>query len=203
MHLEVLVEEPSAEVALTDLLPRIVGKAHTFHIHVHQGKLDLLAKLPGRLRGYQAWLPEDYRIVVLVDNDTGDCRVLKESLEHAAREAGLATKSAAQSAGDCCILNRVAVEELEAWLFGDPAALLAAYPKLPASLGTRPKYRDPDAISGGTWEALERELRRAGYYPPGMPKVETARNVSRHMDPERNRSKSFQVFRDGIRELVR
>jgi hypothetical protein len=60
----------------------------------------------------------------------------------------------------------------------------------------------PDAIAGGTWEALERLLRRLNYFPEGLPKIAVARKVSEHMDPERNRSKSFQVFRDGLLVLV-
>jgi hypothetical protein len=32
-------------------------------------------------------------------------------------------------------LNRIAVEELEAWFFGDIEALRAVYPKLSATLG--------------------------------------------------------------------
>lgn len=51
MHLEVLVEEPSAEAALEILLPRLVGPEVEIRLHPHQGKQDLLAALPGKLRG--------------------------------------------------------------------------------------------------------------------------------------------------------
>ena len=51
MHVELLVEEPSAEAALQNLLPRIVGPDVSFVIHPHQGKKDLLGKLPAPLRG--------------------------------------------------------------------------------------------------------------------------------------------------------
>ena len=63
-------------------------------------------------------------------------------------------------------------------------------------------FHNPDAIAGGTWEALERVLKKSGYYPSGMPKVETARNISKYMEPHRNISKSFQVFRDALQELT-
>jgi len=62
MHLELFVEEPSAEAALAILVPRIVGPEITFRIYPHQGKTDLLHKLPARLRGYRSWLPADWRI---------------------------------------------------------------------------------------------------------------------------------------------
>ncbi|MDY6832576.1 MAG: DUF4276 family protein [Thermodesulfobacteriota bacterium] len=99
------------------------------------------------------------------------------------------------------VVNRLAIEELEAWFFGDPEALVQAYPRVPKTIGKRASFRKPDAIAGGTWEALERVLKKASYYPNGISKVETARNISRYMEPNRNSSKSFQVFRDALSEL--
>lgn len=202
MHIEILVEEPSAEAALQNIVPMIVGQDVSFAIHPHQGKSDLLAKLPGRLRGYRAWLPSDWRIVVLIDEDREDCEDLKARLEAAASEAGLVTKSIAGRTSQFQVLNRLAIEELEAWFFGDVEALHGAYPRVSLHLGKKAKYRDPDAIVGGTWEALERELQRLGYHPGGLPKMSAAREISTHMDPARNRSKSFQVFRQGLMEMV-
>ena len=60
------------------------------------------------------------------------------------------------------------------------------------------KYRDPDAITGGTWEALERLLQKAGYFKTGLRKIEAARSIAAHMDPTRNTSQSFQVFRSAL-----
>jgi hypothetical protein len=58
----------------------------------------------------------------------------------------------------------LAIEELEAWFFGDMDAVRALYPRVPETLEQRAGFRDPDAIRGGTWEALERILQRAGYF---------------------------------------
>jgi hypothetical protein len=69
LHLELLVEEPSMEAFLRALLPRMLPAGHTFEVHPFQGKDDLLGKLKARLRGYAQWLPEDWRIVVVVDRD--------------------------------------------------------------------------------------------------------------------------------------
>jgi hypothetical protein len=202
MHIEFLVEEYSAEAALKNLLPSILPEETTFAIRPFSGKQDLLSQLPKRLSGYQKWLPEDWRIVVLVDRDRENCRTLKVRLEDAARQAGLATKSSVRGQGRFDVVNRLAIEEIEAWYFGDPAALKKAYPRLPDTISHKALYRNPDAIAGGTWEALERILKQSGYYSSGMPKVETARNVSKYMDPDRNISKSFQVFRNALRELA-
>ncbi|MBM4430057.1 MAG: DUF4276 family protein [Chloroflexi bacterium] len=202
MHLEFLVEEPSAEAALQGLLPKIVDPAVSFAIHAYQGKPDLLGKLPGALRGYHAWLPKDAAIVVLLDNDRDDCQKLEARLELMAAGAGFLTRSTAPAASAFRVVNRLAVEELKAWFFGDMEAMRAAYPKLPETLGNQSRYRRPDAIAGGTWEALERVLRRAGYYRTGAPKIQVARDISAHMRPEINRSRSFDVFLRGLQELI-
>ena len=75
-HLELLVEEPSMEAFLRGLLPRLVRQLCTFALHVFQGKCDLLGKLEARLRAYADWIPPNYRIVVLVDQDEDECHEL-------------------------------------------------------------------------------------------------------------------------------
>lgn len=200
MHLEFLLEEPSAEAFLAGFLPRTMPEGATWTLIQFQGKGDLLANLERRLNGYRHWLPIDGRIVVLVDEDRQDCVKLKGQLEAAAKAAGFVTKSAAGKRR-FQILNRIAIEELEAWFLGDIEAIRAAYPRVSASLASRENFRDPDAIAGGTWEALERELQRAGYFPGGLGKIEFARKMAEHVEPGRNQSRSFQVFIDGLRDL--
>jgi hypothetical protein len=117
-HLEFLVEEPSIEAFLSELLPRLFGDRATFTIHAHQGKSDLLGKIGDRLRGYAKWMPEAWRIVIVVDRDNDDCQALKQQMEQAATEAGLGTRTASSGA-TWRVVNRIAVEELEAWFFGD------------------------------------------------------------------------------------
>jgi hypothetical protein len=143
MHIEFLVEESSAEAALQNLVPKILGSTVSFAVHPHQGKPDLLANLPGLLKGYRDWLPDDWRIVVLLDADEGDCRELKASLEDVAGGARLVTKSLTALGSHVQVLNRLAVKELEAWFFGDVEALSAAYPGIPVSLAKKARYRKP------------------------------------------------------------
>ncbi|HEX9944814.1 MAG TPA: DUF4276 family protein [Thermoanaerobaculia bacterium] len=200
-HVEFLVEEPSAEAALGNLVPKLLGLDFTFNIYPHQGKHDLLQKLPTRLRGYRHWIPEDWGIVVLIDADGRNCLEQKTALEDMAQQAGFLTRARWQSGG-FQVLNRLAIEELEAWFFGDVDALCEAYPGVSPTLGERAAYRDPDAIRGGTWEALERELQRAGYHRAGLAKIKAAREISARMEPYRNRSRSFGVFRQGLLDLV-
>ncbi len=200
-HVEILVEEPSMEAALRLLLPQMIGEL-SFEIYVHQCKEDLLNRLPERLRGYSRWIPPDWRIVVLVDRDDDDCRRLKKRLEQMAVTAGLRTKSIVHN-GNWMVVNRLAIEELEAWYFGDWTAVRSAYPRVSPHIPSKAKYREPDAIKGGTWETFENVLKKAGYFKGGLRKIEAARRIAEHMDAGRNRSRSFQVFRDVLREITR
>jgi hypothetical protein len=201
MHIEFLVKEPSTEAALKNLVPNLMGDDISFNIHVYQGKQDLLLKLPDRLKGYRCWLPGGWYIIVLIDKDREECVTLKQKLEVIAKSEGFITRSKAEPNGNFQVINRIVIEELEAWFFGDVTALKTAYPKVPSSLDRRRGFRNPDAIHN-TAEALERILKAAGYYRGGMPKIEVARKISFHMEPGRNISKSFQVFRDALQKLI-
>jgi len=199
-HLEILVEEPSMEAFLRGLLPRLVPSDRTFEIYPFQGKQDLLDKLEGRLRGYAAWLPSDWRIVVVVDRDDDDCRQLKQRMEQIASRVRLRTRSCSPSCWQ--LVNRIAIEELEAWYFGDWEAVRAAYPRVPQRVPNQQRYRNPDAIAGGTWEAFEQLLQRYGHFKGGLPKIEVARTLGATFDPSRCRSRSFACFRDAVLEAV-
>jgi len=198
-HVEILVEEPSVEAALRVFVPKIVGSL-SFDVYPHQGKEDSRPKLPSRLRGYRHWLPEDWRIVVVVDRDDDRCDELKSRMENMARDAGLATRTNPLR-GTYQVANRLAIEELEAWYFGDWQAVATAYPRVPATIPDKAAYRDPDAVRGGTWEAFERLLQRAGYFKGGLRKIEAARTIAPHLDPARNTSHSFGVLRDLLQEI--
>ena len=187
------------EAFIGSLLPRILTVDRTYEVHAFQGKSDLLRNLPMRLRGYRRWLPADWRLVVLVDRDADDCQELKEKLESIAGESGLTTRTSA-GGGPWQVANRVVIEELEAWYFADWEAVRDAYPRLPANVDQKARYRNPDAIRGGTWEALERIMQQHGYFRTGLRKVEAARAVGKHVDAQRNRSRSFSRFFDVITE---
>lgn len=177
------VEELSMEATLKILVPKILGNC-PFRIINFQSKSKLLKNLSARLRGYRH--DESIRaIIILVDRDNDDCVQLKEKLECAVESTNLRNKIP--------IINRIVIEELEAWFFGDWSAVRQAYERV-KDITKSSKFRDSDAIIGGTWEALERQLNNAGYFREGLAKITCARSVASHMEPDRNRSKSFQVF---------
>lgn len=199
---EVFVEEPSMEHALRALLPKIrPDLCDRFQVHAFDGVDDMLKKLPDRFLGYAGWIPADWRILVVRDEDRRNCATLKADIENIARRAGLVPKPQVARAAGFNVLTRIAIEELEAWLLGDVAALAATYPGVPPTLGNQRPFRNVDAVGGGTWEALERVLQKAGHFLGGLPKIQVAREVAANMDPNRNTSRSFRVFCDGLRAL--
>ena len=203
--LEILVEDRSTEQALHHLVPKIApGSFVEFNIRSFDGKHALLKRLPDRLRGYADRFRFDpgLRILVVVDLDDDDCNELKQKLEAMATSSGIPTLRSANSAELPVVATRIAIEELEAWFIGDIHALRTVYPRVPQSLGERHKFRLPDAVKGGTWEALERLLQSHGYHQGGLRKIALADEVARHMDVEANRSPSFCCLRDGLRRLT-
>lgn len=197
-HLEILTEEPSAEAALRLLLPKIIGDRATWKIITHQGKYDLLRQLPSRLKAYQKSIKANERIVVLLDKDKDDCLNLKRQIETTALQVGLATKSVPQSK-NFHLVSRIAIEEIEAWFLGDEKAVCTSYPAL-QSFPTKLKRRDPDSIANSS-ETLEKLLKNAGYRSIGG-KIEVAKKIAQNMTPTANRSKSFNVFVEGVNACV-
>ena len=180
------------EAALRIILPKIIGEK-SFQIYPSRGKRDLLENLPNRLRGYEKFLPDSHRIIVVIDRDNDDCHELKSRIETMAEKAGLRTSD--DQRGPAQIIVRIAIEELEAWYFGDWAAVRAAYPKA----GKPPqRCRAPDAIRGGTWEVFERVMKKSDYFASGLRKIEAATKIAPHIDPARNTSPSFQALRRAL-----
>ncbi len=200
MHVEFLLEEESAEAALRLLVPRLLPDC-TLQFIPHQGKNELLKRLPGRLKTYARRLPAEpaLRVVIMMDADA-DCMARKTALEQLVAEAGLVTKTAA-AGRPFQVITRLAVAELEAWFLGDPAAIQAAYSRV------HPKHFKgihavPDEIPDA-WETLHRLLQKGGYYTASKAKVEWAETISQHLNlsPGHNASASFHYFCQGLAAL--
>jgi len=190
------------EAFLNALMPRLIPQGCSFQIHPFQGKDDLMGNLEDRLRGFATWLPADWRVFVIVDRDDDDCRDLKKRMEAIANRAGLMTRTKAARHHEWQLVNRIAVEELEAWYFGDWAAVRAKYPKVSKEIPKSRGFRDSDAVAGGTWEAFERVMQRHGYFKAGLAKIEAARAIGQHVDPARSRSASFVAFHSALVEAL-
>lgn len=198
-HVIFLVEEPSMEAFLKAWLPRYLSA--TFDVVAFQGKDDLLGKLEARLRGYAAWIPADWRLVVIVDRDDDDCLVLKARLEDICTKAGVTTRRSAPMGwvGATCL----AIEELEAWYFGNWPAVRAAFPKVSPNVPRIDAYRNSDGILGGTWEAFERIMQKAGYFNGGLQKVRAARDIGSRIDSDtKSTSSSFTYLARVLNEIM-
>lgn len=213
MHIEILVEDSSGERLLQVLLPQLLGpqgEPHTWHLHAYKGigripqglvtkadpaKRILLDQLPKLLRGYGK-TPGIDAVVVVLDTDKRDCAAFLAELKAAAEACNPVPDT----------LFRLAIEEMEAWYFGDQDALLAAYPR--AKREVLRKYVQDSACD--TWELLadaihsggSTAIKKAGWPLPGQVKHEWAAKIGPLMDPERNISPSFGKLRDGLRRLV-
>ncbi|HED04305.1 MAG TPA: DUF4276 family protein [Candidatus Fraserbacteria bacterium] len=215
MHFEILVEDASGKIALGSILKKILGQNsqdHTYRIIAYKGigriprdlrgttdprKRILLDRLPKLLRGYGKSLKNSSAaVVVVVDLDDKDCLVFKQEMLDILNTCNPQPTT----------LFRIAIEEGEAWLLGDRNAVKAAYPR--AKEQVLHTYGQ-DSICG-TWEKLadaiytggSQKLERLGWPHTGQAKCEWASNIAPHLDVDRNQSRSFQAFRDGIRNLA-
>ena len=191
--IDFFTEEESAKIILNAILPQILPKGTEWNIYSFQGKNDMLKKLLFRLRAYHHEPLSSHKVVVLIDSDHQDCVELKSRLEQIADTAGLVTKTS--DGKSFRVVNRIVVEELEAWFFGDMPALSSAYSSIPRSLSTKKGYEFPDKIHDPA-EKLSHILKKE--YSGRLPKLEVAGRISRHMVAERNTSLSFRAFCDGV-----
>lgn len=213
MHIEILVEDASGEKLLESLLPKLLGAqgaVHTWRVHAYKGigriprklnagsdpaKRILLDQLPKILRGYGK-TPGIDAVVVVLDADRRNCVDFLAELKALVAGCNPAPNT----------LFRIAIEEMEAWYFGDRQALMAAYPK--AKVDVLNRYAQ-DSVCG-TWELLadaiypggSSAIKKAGWPLPGQIKHEWAERIGPLLDLDRNVSPSFGKLRDGLRHLV-
>ena len=215
MHFEVLAEDQSGSIALECLLEKILGAngaTHSWNLHPYKGlgripknllpvtdpqKRILLDQLPRLLRAYgrsfkQSEFPS--AVIVVVDLDQRDCVAFKRELRAVLEACTPRPRT----------LFRIAIEESEAWLLGDRAAVKRAYPHAKDSVLNG---YEQDGICG-TWEVLADAVHPGGaaklksYPATGTAKCDWARAIAPCMNVDENRSPSFRVFRDGVRKLA-
>lgn len=179
MRLVFLVEERSMKELLEILLPKILPNGTDKPLIIaHNGKSDLAKSIPKKLRG---WMWSDDRFVIVHDQDSHDCKVLKAEL-----------LTLCQHRKDNCLV-RIVCRELEAWYFGDLKAVSLAYSKDITGLARKRKYRESDAI-GNAKEELKKLI-------PTHQQISGAKLIGLHMDISRNTSPSFQTFVRGVEKV--
>ena len=177
-----LLEEPSAMAMLEGVLPKVLPPDITARYIVFAGKQDLEKQLPGKLRG---WRLPDSTFVVMRDQDSGDCMVIKKNLQNICWQAGHPET-----------LIRIACRELESFYLGD----LNAVEK---GLGVRglakkqdgKNFRRPDSLPNAS-----QELKRITGQK--YQKLSGSRAIGPHMSITTNRSTSFNALINGILRIV-
>jgi hypothetical protein len=194
LHLEFLLEEPSIQPVVDVILSALSQESPPFtrKFIVHQGKQQLLRQLDRKIRAYSHFIPDDFYLIVIVDQDQEDCYALKERIQREAHLNGIGHKT----------MTRIVVVMLESWFLGDPQALEAAFPKLARrNLAQKSLYRQPESRPYPA-DDLDRELKGVGY--SGYVKGRDSALIAPHLnlDPDHNRAHSFHVLLAGIHTLL-
>ncbi len=180
-NLVFFLEEPSAQDFLQVVLPKVLPAHVVPHFLVFEGKQDLEKRLVPRMK---RWLRPNSRFIVMRDQDSGDCLVIKAKLQGLCAQAGRPDATV-----------RIVCKELETFFVGDWNAIAIAFGRLSlAANAKRAKYRTPDMLGSPSIE-----IRRA---IPTYQKREGARMIAPHLDLASNTSSSFQVLMRSIRDLA-
>ncbi|MFZ7101831.1 MAG: DUF4276 family protein [Peptococcaceae bacterium] len=176
-----LLEEPSMKELLDIILPKILPNDVMFLTIPHEGKSDLEKSIPRKLRAFRT---PDTKFVVLRDQDSWDCHLVKDRLVTLCAEGGRPDT-----------LVRVVCHELESWFLGDLLAVEAGCKITGISrLQEKVKYRNPDDIARPCEELMR--------LVPDYQKLSGARDIAEHLNIENNRSTSFRIFVSGVRRMT-
>jgi hypothetical protein len=179
-NLVFFLEEPSARDFLEAVLPRILPAHVTPHFLVFEGKQDLEKQLVWRMK---RWLRPNSRFIVMRDQDSGDCQVIKQRL-----------RKLCMAAGQPQATVRIVCKELETFFVGDWPAIAAGYQRPALEVNAKKaKFRVPDLLGSPSGE-----IRR---FIPTYQKREGARTISPHLDLTRNQSSSFRVLMRTLQDL--
>lgn len=186
MRLEFLLEEPSMEKALKNILPLILPKEYQYNtnyfLRPHHGKSELQKSIPIKMKHFHNY-HEKILFIILHDQDSNDCCQLKKELMEICQK------------GRCQFFIRIVCRELESWFLGDMEAIESAYPgKFKADkYKNKAKYRNPDLLNAA--DELKQIL-------PNFSKGSAAEKISKHLNIEQNTSNSFNHFVSGLKKIL-
>ena len=176
------LEEPSAKEMLQGLLPKLIPDRITPRYVIFEGKQDLDKQIIRRLR---QWRTSNTCFFILRDQDSGDCKRIKQSL--------LDKCKAAHRTG---AIVRIACHELESFYLGDLRAVDSGLDSRDLSrLQNSRKYRYPDRLANPSEELSRLTNRR-------YQKVSGSRAIGKYLDPGNNKSHSFNVLVKAIRSVT-
>lgn len=216
MRIEILTEDISGSYIVEILARQIcksAGVRADFYVRPHGGcghlpedwnlppkafTTALLDQLPAKCRAYnKIFADTDMILIVVMDSDSNDPDLLRQRLSTVCRKYAPGIKN----------VVGLATEEIESWLMGDLVAIKKAYPNIDENAYYEYKQ---DSVCG-TWEALCRtvcpdnaeSVLEIGYPAIGNYKSRWAKNISRYMRADKNRSPSFNRFRMSLISALR
>ncbi|MCA3269094.1 MAG: DUF4276 family protein [Thalassospira sp.] len=181
--LHLFLEEHSMTLFLRGAIKRIrpnaiEGLDYTFN--AYNGKRDLMYNCPKQVIGILR--SQKNKVIILVDQDDDDCRILKEELRDSLKKGSQERYRV-----------RIVCRELESWYIGDWLGLKGLYPAL-----TTLKHADliaPDSIIKPS-----QILRKMD---SSFKKTEAARRCgSSLLIDSQNKSYSWQMARNAIEEML-
>ena len=189
MIVEFLLEEPSManflEKILPKILPQVIVLEEKCFIRPHNGKSDLQKSIPRKIKTFSNVHYEEYRVVIVHDQDSNDCKKLKYSLRDLCAQNG-----------DCAVLIRIACRELEAWYLGDMMAIEKAYPQFKAEkYQNKALFRNPDMCNAADEmsKLIPQKLFQKG---------QASKLIPQYMTIAKNTSPSFNTFVTGLQHFL-
>lgn len=185
---EILVEEPSMENFLRVILPQLLPEKYAVDrncfIRPHEGKSHLQKSIPKKVQSYRGYTNASVKLILIHDQDSNDCKSLKDSLTALVKEVDRQLPA----------LVRIACRELENWYLGDLEAVEQVYPDSKASkLKEKARFRNCDHLNGSE------EMQRLSV---NFTKSFASREIPKYMKLDTNRSVSFNHFIDGLRKFL-
>ncbi|MCE2701391.1 MAG: DUF4276 family protein [Nostocales cyanobacterium LE14-WE4] len=177
-----LLEEPSAKAMIQGILPKIILELGiVVRYIVFSGKQDLEKQITRKLQGYNN---PHARFIILRDQDSGDCQVIKTNLQEKC-----------EAANKFQSIVRIACRELESWYIADLEAVEKAYNKTNlSSQQNKNKFRNPDNL-----ESPSKELKSL---VPEYQKINGSRMIAPYLNLENTRSRSFYHFISSIKKVI-
>jgi len=175
------VEEASAKEMLIHVFSKLGFSNDRYQFIVFEGKQDLDKKLVTRLK---AWRDPNAVFLVLRDQDSADCRAVKQSLISLCQNT------------EKTFIVRIACHELESFYLGDLAAVEQGLGLAKLSRQqNKKKFSNPDRLSNAS--QLLKDLTNGKYQ-----KILGSRAISQHLDVGNNKSHSFNVLVKGIIQIL-
>ena len=180
-----ITEELSAQMMLRHVTKKILPDDVDPHFISFEGKSDLEKNVERKIKGWQK--PGSTLFVILRDQDSADCYLVKKEL----------MQKASQAKREPATLIRIACHELESFYLGDLDAVERGLNvQNIASKQENHKFRNPDKLNNAKQEL--QDLTEQMYQP-----LKGSRTIAPYLAVDgSNRSHSFNALINGVKNIT-